>query len=144
VVEANQPRDKQPFLVSVPSYDNLSEQFLAGSLGCIDRYEVTIEDQRRHRIAFYAKTDGASRIRTPFGWCRPYCFGPQLVEVSNFFGILAGSGSIKREELGWPQNLSALRNSSFFRPHGRLARLLSRLGANGGARQAGFASGPKY
>ena len=92
VVESNQPRDQQPLLLSVPGHNNLPQHLVVRDLERVDRNEVTIENQRRHRIAFYSKADGAGGIRTPFGWRRPYGFGSQLVKVSNFLGILAGSG----------------------------------------------------
>ena len=64
----------------------------------INRDEIAIEDQRRHRIAFYSEADRGVRIGAPVNGCCQHRFRPHLLQIDILVALLPQSPSMDREE----------------------------------------------
>jgi hypothetical protein len=97
VIESDQSRYDQS-LLSVPSHNNLAHQFVTMHLQGINRDDVVIEDQRRHRIAFYSQADRGLRIGAPVhGRCQ-HRLRPHLLQIDILVAQFTRSSSMDRKE----------------------------------------------
>jgi len=78
VIESDQSRNEKSHL-SAPSHNNLPHQVVMIDILSVNRNDVTIEDQRRHRIAFYSKAERVLGVGTPVNGRCQHCFRPHLL-----------------------------------------------------------------